>query len=68
MKSDIRNFRILRLAAAGAALLLTGSAALAAVPCRTNGPFPGWLAQVKKEAQAQGISPRALAQAEPFLT
>ena len=68
MKTDTLKFKSLRLAAAGAALLVTTSAALAAVPCRTNGPFPAWLAQVKKEAQAQGISPRALAQAEPFLT
>jgi lytic murein transglycosylase len=68
MKHDLLKFKALRLAAAGAALLITSSAALAAVPCRTNGPFAPWLAQVKKEAVAQGISARALAQAEPYLT
>jgi lytic murein transglycosylase len=68
MKHDLLKFKALRFAAAGAALLITSSAALAAVPCRTNGPFAPWLAQVKKEAVAQGISARALAQAEPYLT
>ena len=68
MKHSILKSGGLRLAAAGAVFLMASSAALAAVPCRTNGPFAPWLAQVKKEALAQGISPRALAQAEPFLT
>ena len=68
MKHSILKSGGLRLAAAGAVFLMASSAALAAVPCRTNGPFAPWLAQVKKEALAQGISPRALAPAEPFLT
>ena len=35
--------------------------------CRTTGNFNTWLADFKKEAAAQGISPAAIAAASPFL-
>ncbi len=56
---------------AGAVLLfacaLLGSAAQAA-PCRTGGPYDKWLADVEREATAQGVSQRTIAAAAPFLT
>ncbi len=44
------------------------AAAQAAVPCRSDGPYPAWLAAFEREAQAQGISQRAIAAAAPYLT
>jgi len=56
---------------AGAILLLAfallGGAAQAA-PCRTDGPYDKWLADVEREAMAQGVSQRTIAAAAPFLT
>jgi len=47
-------------------------AALMAAPamarCRNTGSFEAWLAQFKKDALAQGISPQVLAAAAPDLT
>jgi lytic murein transglycosylase len=47
------------------AVLLAGPAM---ARCRNTGSFERWLAQFKKDALAQGISPRVLAQASPDLT
>src|ERR1700723_490607 len=43
-------------------------AANAAVPCRTSGPYDGWLANLEHEAAANGVSPRTIAEAAPYLT
>ena len=50
------------------AMLLTGGAAHAAAPCRTSGPFNQWLADLEREAVAQGISQQTIAEAAPYLT
>ncbi len=55
------------LTAAALALVLT-MAGPAMARCRNTGSFDAWLAQFKKEALAQGISPRVLAEAAPDLT
>jgi lytic murein transglycosylase len=47
------------------AVLLAGPAV---ARCRNTGSFERWLAQFKKDALAQGISPRVLAEAAPDLT
>jgi len=47
------------------AMLLAGPAI---ARCRNTGSFNVWLAQFKKDALAQGISPRVLAAAAPDLT
>jgi lytic murein transglycosylase len=48
--------------------LLAGGAASAATTTRHNtGSFEAWLAKFKQEAEAQGISRAALAQAAPYL-
>jgi lytic murein transglycosylase len=47
------------------ALVLAGPAV---ARCRNTGSFEHWLAQFKKDALAQGISPRVLADASPDLT
>jgi lytic murein transglycosylase len=47
------------------AMLLAGPAT---ARCRNTGSFNVWLAQFKKDALAQGISPRVLAAAAPNLT
>ncbi|HWM45351.1 MAG TPA: lytic murein transglycosylase [Xanthobacteraceae bacterium] len=59
--------RSLRLAAVLAALAFSSGTALAAVPCRTSGPFERWLEGFKQEALAKGVSRNALAQAAPYL-
>ncbi|HLH97531.1 MAG TPA: lytic murein transglycosylase [Xanthobacteraceae bacterium] len=52
-----------------AGLLALGPAPAAAqtANCRTTGNFNTWLADFKKEALAQGISPAAIAAASPYL-
>ncbi|HXW42319.1 MAG TPA: lytic murein transglycosylase [Xanthobacteraceae bacterium] len=57
-----------RLALAALAGALAATAANAAVPCRTGGPFDQWLAGLQREAAADGISQRAVAAAAPYLT
>lgn len=47
------------------AVLLAGPAV---ARCRNTGSFERWLAQFKKDALAQGISPRVLVKAAPDLT
>jgi lytic murein transglycosylase len=47
---------------------LISNAAQAAVPCRTSGPYPAWLAAFEKEALAQGVSQRTIAAVAPYLT
>ncbi len=51
-----------------AVLLTVLLAGPAVARCRNTGSFEHWLAQFKKDALAQGISPRVLAQASPDLT
>ncbi len=50
------------------ALLAAAGTAHAAAPCRTGGPFNAWLADLEREAVAQGISQSTIAQAAPYLT
>ena len=47
--------------------LMTGST-LAAPRCQNTGNFDAWVAQFKKDALAQGISPKVVAAASPELT
>jgi lytic murein transglycosylase len=57
---------------AGAALLLAATlvsgAANAAAPCRTGGPYEAWLAAFEREAIANGVSQRTVAEVAPYLT
>jgi lytic murein transglycosylase len=39
-----------------------------AAPCRTGGPYDKWLAELEREAMAQGISQQTIATAAPYLT
>src|SRR5262245_31666506 len=39
-----------------------------AAPCRNNGSYERWLEDVKKEAAAQGISPRVISDAASSMT
>jgi lytic murein transglycosylase len=59
-------------AIAGATLLvaatLASSAAGAAAPCRTGGPYDAWLAAFEREAIASGVSQRTVAEVAPYLT
>jgi lytic murein transglycosylase len=48
--------------------VLIASAANAAAPCRTGGPYEAWLADFEREAVAQGISQNTIADAAPYLT
>ncbi len=50
-----------------AATILAVSTAHAAAPCRNTERFDNWLADFKKEALAQGISRKAIAEASPYL-
>lgn len=54
------------------ALVLVGSLmagpVLAATCVNTNGSYESWLAAFKKDAAAQGISPRVIAEASPHMT
>ena len=50
------------------AVLFAGSAANAAAPCRTSGPFDAWLAVLKREAIANGVSQRTISETAPYLT
>jgi lytic murein transglycosylase len=46
-----------------------GAAAPAyAAPCRSGGPYDKWLADLEREAVAQGVSQATIAAAAPFLT
>ncbi len=49
------------------AVLLAATAANAAAPCRSSGPFNAWLAELEREAVAQSISQSTIAQAAPYL-
>ncbi len=57
----------LKFATALLALVLAGPA-IAAVTCQNTGSFDAWLAQFKKDAVAQGISPKVIAAASPYMT
>src|SRR5271154_7116035 len=52
--------------ALSAGLLAAGAAH--AAPCRTGGPYGAWLADLEREATAQGVSQRTIAAAAPSLT
>jgi lytic murein transglycosylase len=58
--------RALKWTAVLLAVVLAGPAM--AARCRNTGSFEKWLADFKKDALAQGISPRVLAEAAPDLT
>src|SRR5271168_409919 len=47
---------------------LFAAGAAQAAPCRTGGPYGTWLAELEREATAQGVSQRAIAAASPYLT
>lgn len=49
-----------------AAVVLAGAAR--AAPCRTGGPYDKWLADLEREAMAQGITQQTIATAAPYLT
>jgi lytic murein transglycosylase len=61
------RIKTLTFAAIAAASLLAGPA-LAAPACENTQSFDQWLASFKKDAVAQGISPRVIAAASPSLT
>jgi lytic murein transglycosylase len=48
--------------------VIGSSGAVDAAPCRTSGTYNSWLAAFEREAAAQGISQRAIAEAAPALT
>ncbi len=56
----------LTLAAMALGAVLAGQAA--AATCQNTGSFENWLVQFKKEAAAQGISQRVIAEASPHMT
>jgi lytic murein transglycosylase len=53
--------------ALAAALLMAESAGAAPANCHNTGSFEAWLAKFKQEAEAQGISRAAIAEASPYL-
>src|SRR5512143_1129025 len=57
---------ILALAVFALGALLAGQASAAG--CRNSGSYERWLEDFKKEAAAQGISPRVIAAAAPSMT
>jgi lytic murein transglycosylase len=59
---------MIRIAVLFAAFLIASAAHAQTAPCRTSGPFPQWLAGLEREAMAQGISQRTIAEAAPYLT
>ena len=52
--------------ALSAGLLAAGAAH--AAPCRTGGPYGAWLADLEREATAQGVSQRTISTVAPYLT
>jgi lytic murein transglycosylase len=48
--------------------LLITTAANAAAPCRTSGPYESWLAAFEHEAVANGVSQRTVSEVAPYLT
>src|SRR3954466_12074325 len=65
---DDRTMRRIGLALATLTVLLAGGAsALAQENCRNTGNFDRWLADFKREAAAQKISPAAISAASPYL-
>src|ERR1700752_3149483 len=56
-----------RLALAIVAALISSAPALAQPNCRNTADFGRWLADFKREALAQGISPRTWEAAAPYL-
>jgi lytic murein transglycosylase len=65
---DDRTMRRIGLALATLTVLLAGgAAALAQENCRNTGNFDRWLADFKREAAAQKISPAAINAASPYL-
>lgn len=65
-----RQYRQGGLAGIVLAFACLSAAALAhaqTVPCRTSGSYENWLAGVEREAAADGVSQRAIAEAAPYL-
>src|ERR1700688_1864858 len=48
--------------------LLASGAVHAAAPCRTGGSYDAWLAALEREAVANGVSQRTVAEVAPYLT
>jgi len=70
LRHQVLRHKVLRFAGAVLAALLASlplPAAAQNAGCKTNGTFDRWLADFKKDAIAQGISPAAIAAASPFL-
>jgi lytic murein transglycosylase len=63
----MRRYTMIRLAFLLGGTLLA-SAAQAAAPCRSDGPYDKWLANLEREAALQGVSQQAIAAAAPYLT
>jgi lytic murein transglycosylase len=57
--------RVVILLLAGA--LLSTAAYAQTVPCRTSGSYASWLAGLEREAAADGVSQRTIAEAAPYL-
>jgi lytic murein transglycosylase len=60
--------KIALILATGAIGAMMAGPAMAAPRCQNTGNFDAWIAQFKKDALAQGISPKVLAAASPELT
>jgi lytic murein transglycosylase len=63
----MRRYTMIRLAFLLGGTLLA-SAAQAAAPCRSDGPYDKWLVNLEREAALQGVSQQAIAAAAPYLT
>jgi membrane-bound lytic murein transglycosylase B len=50
------------------ALVVSPAGAASAAPCRTGGAYDKWLAELEREATAQGVSQATIAAAAPYLT
>ena len=66
MRHKLRR-RVSAALALAAALLMAESAGAAPANCHNTGSFEAWLAKFKQEAEAQGISRAAIAEASPYL-
>src|SRR5690349_6571701 len=66
MRHKLRR-RVSAALALAAALLMAESAGAAPANCHNTGSFEAWLTKFKQEAEAQGISRGAIAEASPYM-
>jgi lytic murein transglycosylase len=59
---------VLKLAVAAVGVLFAGQAMAVTPRCHNTGSFERWLEAFKKDAQAQGISAKVIAEASPYMT